>query len=458
MTLPGSKLALSLLVLLLASLLVPAAAAAQPRVDPLGPDQFQNLLAPQSALVRPRVVAAYGALMTAITLGILFLYRGRDYILYWVATWLLLAGALAIVSQSYPHAGLANGMLGVAMLLVVWAAGATVLAVAAFPVFALRWTLPVRFGAVTALVFLGGPAMFPVSYVLRIAVVVTLVLVGVAAAEYMRVARDSRYAGALLAGAGLAVLCAANVLGSLAILSSDAAAAILDQLSVVNVITSIFVALGMHVLVFEDMTDELRHANRDLAAANEEVKRLAITDPLTGCHNRRFFEEIERREMQRHRRYDAPLSVVFVDVDRFKQLNDTLGHDMGDDVLRTIGAMLRRHVRQSDYVIRWGGDEFLLLLSCGLGEAHRKADELKVAFERERLMAALPATLGLSVGVSAVSKTADNLRSAIRHADALMYRDKMSERSEPEVPPSRARDAGPRSEGGGTPFSRVSLL
>jgi diguanylate cyclase (GGDEF)-like protein len=187
--------------------------------------------------------------------------------------------------------------------------------------------------------------------------------------------------------------------------------------------------LGMHLLVFEDMTNELRRANYELEATHEEVKRLAITDPLTGCHNRRFFEDIERREMKRHRRYGSPLSVVFVDVNHFKKLNDTLGHDSGDQILRTIGNLLRKHVRQSDYVIRWGGDEFLLLLTCGAAEAQSKAAELKVAFERERAESAFPARVGLSIGVAAVFPEAESLNEAIRVADSRMYRDKMSERA-----------------------------
>ena len=120
--------------------------------------------------------------------------------------------------------------------------------------------------------------------------------------------------------------------------------------------------------------------------------------------------------------------MVFVDVNHFKRLNDSLGHDRGDDTLRTIGALLRRLVRESDYVIRWGGDEFLLLLTCGATEAEAKAQELKVAFDRERVTASLPDDLGLSIGVAAVSTEAETLRDAIRDADSRMYRDKSSER------------------------------
>jgi diguanylate cyclase (GGDEF)-like protein len=208
---------------------------------------------------------------------------------------------------------------------------------------------------------------------------------------------------------------------------TGAAEVALNRLAVVNVITSMFVALGMHLLVFEDMTQELRMTNRQLAGANEEIQRLAITDPLTGCQNRRFFDEIERREIERHRRYLAPLSVVFFDVNHFKRLNDTLGHDRGDAVLWMIGALLRAQLRQSDFAIRWGGVEFVLLLSCSEEEAADKARRLKDAFDRERRAAGLPDYLGLSAGVAQVELSAVTLRDAIRDADGRMYGDKLSE-------------------------------
>jgi diguanylate cyclase (GGDEF)-like protein len=200
-----------------------------------------------------------------------------------------------------------------------------------------------------------------------------------------------------------------------------------DRLGAFTVLSTLLVALGMHLLIFEDMTQELRLANRQLAGANEEIQRLAITDPLTGCHNRRFFDEIERREIERHRRYLAPLSVIFLDVNHFKRLNDTLGHDRGDAVLWMIGALLRAQVRQSDFAIRWGGDEFVLLLSCSEKEAVDKSRRLKEGFDRERVAAGLPPYLGLSIGVAQVEVTAVTLRDAIREADTRMYGDKLSE-------------------------------
>jgi diguanylate cyclase (GGDEF)-like protein len=196
----------------------------------------------------------------------------------------------------------------------------------------------------------------------------------------------------------------------------------------VNVVLNVFVALGMHVFVFEDMTDELRRANTQLGQANEEIRRIAGTDALTGCHNRMAFDDIERREIQRHRRYGVPISVIFVDVNHFKRLNDTLGHDRGDETLRQIGAMLRRHVRETDYVIRWGGDEFVLLLACHEPEARTKAEELKAAIETEGLSTAMRVPLGLSTGVAEVARDATSVTDAIRMADNRMYMEKAAQR------------------------------
>ena len=122
--------------------------------------------------------------------------------------------------------------------------------------------------------------------------------------------------------------------------------------------------LGMHLFVFEDMTYELRMTNRRLEAVREELIQAAITDPLTNCHNRRFLEQVMDRELQRHTRFKLPLSLLFVDIDRFKAINDSLGHEAGDRVLQYVARFLKRHIREADFVFRYGGDEFLVLITC----------------------------------------------------------------------------------------------
>jgi diguanylate cyclase (GGDEF)-like protein len=375
---------------------------------------------------RPRIISAYAALLAAAMLSLLYLYRGRAFVVYWIGSWLLIAAALGLVARHYADTTLRSVLTGLALLFTVWASGLMRLSVESFPHHVLRWggrRLTIMSAA--ALWFLVAPFIVPLSTVIVTGTVATAGLLAWSGKGYLRLAKQVRSAGALVIGIGLTLIATSHLLATLVSLVFDLGAS-QSRLSAFTVITTLFVALGMHILVFEDMTDELRLANRRLAGAHEEVRRLAITDAQTGCHNRRFFDLVEGREVERHRRYGTALSVVFIDVNHFKRLNDSLGHDRGDAVLWMIGNLLRGQVRQSDYAIRWGGDEFLLLLSCGEEEARSKAAILKAAFDRERTSAALPAYLGLSVGVAPVSPE-DGLRAAIRQADSQMYGDKLTE-------------------------------
>jgi diguanylate cyclase (GGDEF)-like protein len=155
---------------------------------------------------------------------------------------------------------------------------------------------------------------------------------------------------------------------------------------------------------------------------------MVITDPLTGCRNRRFFDEIIGRELQRHRRYETPLSLLFVDVDNFKAVNDTLGHDAGDRVLRHVADFLRRNIREADYVFRWGGDEFIALLSCTEDEALRRGLALQREFTRSKPDKGIPSDVGLSVGVAEVGLDTRDVMASVRTADERMYANKRAAR------------------------------
>jgi len=404
--------------------------ALQPPTDALQ-SALGSIPAPQPVEIRPRLFVAYGALVAASTLGILYLYRGRAFVVYWIVSWSMLAASYTLNARGYADLRLGSVMIGLSQLLTVWSAGLLLLSADDFSKKdAHRWNVPVQAGAAAAVWFLAAPFVLPLSAVLYTGPAACAVLQGWASIRYARLARRTPIIGAFMISAALGVMSVLDFTGAVMTYRLDWAASYTNALLAFTIVTSIFIALGMHLLVFEDMTDEIRRTNLALATANEQIKQMAITDPLTGCYNRRFFDEIGRREMQRHRRYGKPLAVVFVDINRFKYLNDRFGHDMGDTVLRTLGGMLRRHVRQSDYVIRWGGDEFLLLLTCTVNEAAAKAEELKTAFAVERDAAGLPAETGLSIGVSEVENTAETLSNAIRHADSGMYRDKLAERAE----------------------------
>jgi diguanylate cyclase (GGDEF)-like protein len=403
--------------------------ALQPPTDALQ-SALGSIPAPQPVEIRPRLFVAYGALVAASTLGILYLYRGRAFVVYWIVSWSMLAASYTLNARGYADLRLGSVMIGLSQLLTVWSAGLLLLSVDDFSKkVAHRWNVPVQAGAAAAVWFLAAPFVLPLSAVLYTGPAACAVLQGWASVRYAWLARRTPIIGAFMISAALGVMSLLDFAGAVMTYRLDWAASYTNALLAFTIVTSIFIALGMHLLVFEDMTDEIRRTNLALATANEQIKQMAITDPLTGCYNRRFFDEIGRREMQRHRRYGKPLAVVFVDVNRFKYLNDRFGHDMGDTVLRTLGGILRRHVRQSDYVIRWGGDEFLLLLTCTVNEAAGKAEELKTAFAVERDAAGLPAETGLSIGVAEVENTAETLSTAIRFADSEMYRDKLAERA-----------------------------
>jgi diguanylate cyclase (GGDEF)-like protein len=389
----------------------------------------QRIPEPKPVVIRPRLFVAYGALVAASTLAILYLYRGRGFVVYWIISWTMLAASYTLNARGYEDVLLGSVMIGLSQLLAVWSSALILLSV---PSFAKRdrerWSIPVQAGAATAVWFLVSPFVVPLPAVFYTGGAMSALLRAFAAARFARVARRTPIVGAFMLSAALAVMSVLDAIGAVMAYRPGWNSSYANTLLAFTIVLSIMMALGMHLLVFEDMTDEIRRTNQALGAANEEVKRLAITDPLTGCYNRRFFDEIGRRELERHRRYGKPLSVMFVDVNRFKHLNDRFGHDTGDQVLRTLGALLQRQVRQSDYVIRWGGDEFLLLLTCTAEEGAVKAEELKAAFAHERDASSLPADIGLSVGVAAVEESAETLSHAIRVADAEMYRDKPAER------------------------------
>lgn len=108
--------------------------------------------------------------------------------------------------------------------------------------------------------------------------------------------------------------------------------------------------------------DQLASANRSLIEANQKLKRLAVTDSLTGLYNRRFFDQAIKRETSRRNRYQLALSVIMIDVDDFKKFNDTYGHEGGDQALKLVAKALVDSSRNSDIVARYGGEEFIVAL------------------------------------------------------------------------------------------------
>ncbi len=117
------------------------------------------------------------------------------------------------------------------------------------------------------------------------------------------------------------------------------------------------------------LQDELIEKNKELVRKNQEyevllkhVQTLAITDPVTGLFNRRYFEEVLGQEFSRSQRYCTPFSCLMIDIDQFKKINDTFGHEAGDKVLEEMGKIIQLQVRKVDLSARYGGDELAVLL------------------------------------------------------------------------------------------------
>jgi diguanylate cyclase (GGDEF)-like protein len=147
----------------------------------------------------------------------------------------------------------------------------------------------------------------------------------------------------------------------------------------------------------------------------QALERLAITDELTGLINRRGGEATIGNEIARAKRHRTPLTSVLIDIDRFKQVNDTFGHQVGDQVLRELSALFKRTLRTYDTVVRWGGEEFLLILpGVSLEDAQRLADRIRRAVEAIEFpgagritLSAGAAGLGLDYSFEEMLATAD---------------------------------------------------
>jgi two-component system, cell cycle response regulator len=160
-----------------------------------------------------------------------------------------------------------------------------------------------------------------------------------------------------------------------------------------------------------------------MAALISEARRLAATDSLTGLMNRRAFMEAMDRERSRAARHTLPLSLLMLDVDHFKRVNDTHGHDGGDAVLRGIADVLRKIARKSDFVSRWGGEEFIVALpQTADGGGRVAAERVRRAIAETSFILPSGDTLHATASVGFASATAQiNLDELVARADRALY-------------------------------------
>jgi diguanylate cyclase (GGDEF)-like protein len=176
---------------------------------------------------------------------------------------------------------------------------------------------------------------------------------------------------------------------------------------------------------------ELQQEVEERKRAQAALERLATTDTLTGLANRRYFIELAERVFYQAQRYNRPLSVVMIDVDNFKHINDTFGHAAGDEVLRAVARRMQEVLRRSDILGRYGGDEFVMLLpETGQEGARRMTERLRAAVAT--MAGALPeldAPVSLSIGlVSATRMASLTLDALLQYADKALYASKQAGR------------------------------
>lgn len=185
------------------------------------------------------------------------------------------------------------------------------------------------------------------------------------------------------------------------------------------------------MLVIAIIASELLHRiRREQFDLERELRRLASVDALTGLHNRRGLERRIAAEVSRSRRHGLPLSIAIGDLDFFKRVNDEFGHAVGDDVLRTVGVRISRNLRTEDVAVRWGGEEFLLLLpDTDRDSAVQVADKIRLAVTEQSIDFrdhSVPATISFGVAQLAEDEEAADL---VHRADQAMYRAKSGGRN-----------------------------
>lgn len=192
--------------------------------------------------------------------------------------------------------------------------------------------------------------------------------------------------------------------------------------------TSLGRPVGIHTAIVDYFTDKTQLLNSPLIVeinVFRQTERLAMVDPLTGLFNRRYMDVILRKELTRCERYGKEFSIALLDIDNFKTINDTKGHQFGDEVLRNLADLIRDSVREEDMVCRYGGEEFLIILpetdsegAVILANRIRNALKADVFFQLHAIT--------FSAGTASWPLSAQTLENLILAADTSLYQAKFS--------------------------------
>jgi diguanylate cyclase (GGDEF)-like protein len=197
--------------------------------------------------------------------------------------------------------------------------------------------------------------------------------------------------------------------------------------------------IGYLTEVFNHMVARLRQGREELANANEalreknkELEQLSTTDSLTGLFNRKHLMEKLDLELGRSVRYQHDFTLMIIDIDHFKRYNDTYGHLAGDEVLRRMGAILKKSIRKSDCAARYGGEEFIVFLpETGAEAGAQMAERIRRQMTEEEMGSDTNrTTVTISAGVASFPDYGEDAESLIRNADAALYEAKRRGRNQ----------------------------
>lgn len=374
------------------------------------------------------LVQSTATLFLFLVFLVLFRQSRQCYFAYWTAAWFSLgAGLLALVFYSY---GVREGLGYAWRLLAVYHVSLGTTALLAFfarraflgerPVSRWAWLL---FAPVCAYLALsagyGQEEHWATTLPRHLFLAVGLWASG---SPFWRLARRERKPGAGFLAVAFALWGLQQAHYAVASLFLQARSApYLEWVGFVDTALVLCVALGMVLFALDEDRARLLESNRKLEISEQQLKDLAMRDPLTGLFNRRHFDHVAAQLEAQAQRISFPLTVFVVDLNRFKETNDREGHARGDQVLRAVAEFLRRETRASDLPFRWGGDEFLLLLTdLAREDVESKAAELRERWQR--VAREIGTDVSLALGWATLGP--EGLEATIRKADRLMYADK----------------------------------
>jgi diguanylate cyclase (GGDEF)-like protein len=179
----------------------------------------------------------------------------------------------------------------------------------------------------------------------------------------------------------------------------------------------------------QDLQEEFKHIERVIKKSRKRLSTLANEDKLTGLYNRQYFDKISKKEFSEARRNNLHLSILFIDIDHFKRINDTYGHKVGDDALKVIAHLIRISCRKSDIVARYGGEEIVVILP-----ETAAPDALKVGKDINKIIARqtkhiLNIKITVSIGVATFPDDGTTLKAIMGLADKALYQAKRGGRN-----------------------------